>query len=203
LPNWSGRGWTAPILTSPSASGGPAAAADPSGGGRRLHERDLADGFGRVYLPHALERKYPHADREWGWQYVFPAATRRRDPRSRVLRRHPLQETVIQRAVKEAVRRARLTKPATPHTFRHAFATHRSEDGYDIRTVQELLGHARVGTTRGSTQVLNRGGRAVRSPADRLEGRVQPHTAVFGCGRCSRTREGSQVRLQEPLGLRC
>jgi integron integrase len=135
---------------------------------RRLHERDLAEGFGRVYLPHALERKYPHADREWGWQYVFPAATRSRDPRSGVVRRHHLHETVIQRAVKEAVRRVGLSKPATPHTFRHAFATHLLEDGYDIRTVQELLGHASVETTMVYTHVLNRGGRAVRSPADRL-----------------------------------
>jgi integron integrase len=135
---------------------------------RELHQRDLAEGFGRVYLPDALARKYPNADREWGWQYVFPAAARSRDPRSGVIRRHHLDESVIQRAVKEAVRRSGVNKPATPHTFRHAFATHLLEDGYDIRTVQELLGHASVETTMIYTHVLNRGGRAVRSPADRL-----------------------------------
>jgi integrase len=135
---------------------------------RELQQRDVAEGFGRVYLPDALARKYPHADRHGGWQYVFPAAARSRDPRSGVIRRHHRDESVIQRAVQEAVRRAGVNKPATPHTFRHAFATHLREDGYDIRTVQELLGHASVETTMVYTHVLNRGGRAVRSPADRL-----------------------------------
>jgi integron integrase len=135
---------------------------------RQLHQRDGVEGFGRVYLPDALARKYPNADRDWGWQYVFPASARSRDPRSGAIRRHHRDESVIQRAVKEAVRRAGLTKPATPPTFRHAFATHLLEDGYDIRTVQELLGHASVETTMVYTHVLNRGGRAVRSPADRL-----------------------------------
>jgi integron integrase len=135
---------------------------------RALHQQDLHDGFGRVHLPDALGRKYPSADREWGWQYVFPASGRSRDPRSGVIRRHHLDESAIQRAVKDAVRRAGLSKPATPHTFRHAFATHLLEDGYDIRTVQELLGHASVETTMIYTHGLNRGGRAVRSPADGL-----------------------------------
>ena len=133
---------------------------------RHLHQRDVAEGFGRVYLPDAQARKYPNGDRDS--QYVFPASARSRGPRSGVIRRHHLDESVIQRAVKEAVRRAGVTKPATPHTFRHAFATHLLENGYDIRTVQELLRHASVETTMVYTHVLNRGGRAVRSPADRL-----------------------------------
>ncbi len=136
-------------------------------GVRQLHERDLAEGFGRVALPEALARKYPNAEREWAWQYVFPAARRGVDPRDGQVRRHHLHETVIQRAVREAARRAGLTKPVTPHTFRHAFATHLLEDGHDIRTVQELLGHAQVETTMVYTHVLNRGGRGVRSPLDR------------------------------------
>jgi integron integrase len=134
---------------------------------RRLHERDCAAGFGRVSLPHALVRKYPNADQEWAWQYVFPAIRRGTDPRDGQVRRHHLHETVIQKAVREAARQAKLTKPVTPHTFRHAFATHLLEDGYDIRTVQELLGHASVETTMIYTHVLNRGGRGVRSPLDR------------------------------------
>jgi integron integrase len=133
---------------------------------KSLHERDLAEGFGRVYLPNALAKKYPNADREWGWQYVFPASARSVDPRSGVGRRHHVFETVLQKAVKEAVRKAGICKPASPHTFRHSFATHLLEAGYDIRTVQELLGHKNVSTTMIYTHVLNKGGKGVRSPLD-------------------------------------
>jgi site-specific recombinase XerC len=119
-----------------------------------------------VYLPHALARKYPAADREWAWQYVFPAAARSRDPRSGVVRRHHISDQAFQRAMKQAVRDSGLSKPATPHTLRHSFATHLLESGYDIRTVQELLGHSDVSTTMIYTHVLNRGGRAVVSPLD-------------------------------------
>lgn len=135
-------------------------------GVKALHERDLADGFGEVYLPYALARKYPHAGREWGWQYVFPAVRRSIDPRSGVERRHHLDEKGVQRAMKQAVRDAGIAKPATPHTLRHSFATHLLQDNYDIRTVQELLGHKNVQTTMRYTHVLNRGGRGVRSPLD-------------------------------------
>ncbi len=135
---------------------------------RAQHEADLKADLGRAPLPYALARKYPHADREWGWQYVFPAATHYVDRQTGVKHRHHLHETVIQKAVRSAALKAGLAKPASPHIFRHSFATHLLEDGYDIRTIQELLGHKDVTTTMIYTHVLNRGGRGVRSPADAL-----------------------------------
>ncbi len=133
----------------------------------RLHQRDLALGFGAVWLPDALARKYPNAAREWIWQYVFPASQRSVDPSDGTTRRHHLDESVLQRAVKRAGTSAGLTKRATCHILRHSFATHLLEAGYDIRTIQELLGHKDVSTTMIYTHVLNKGGRGVLSPLDR------------------------------------
>jgi integron integrase len=136
---------------------------------RALHERDLAEGYGAVFLPQALQRKYPRAAQEWAWQYVFPSERRSVDRRTGVEGRHHLSEAALQRAVKRAVRRSGIAKLASCHTLRHSFATHLLESGHDIRTVQELLGHRSVRTTMVYTHVLNRGGLGVRSPLDGWE----------------------------------
>ena len=133
---------------------------------KELHVLDIEAGLGRVYLPFALERKYPNANQEWGWQYVFPASKRAIDPRSGVERRHHLGEQGLQRSVKSSITKSNIFKNASCHTFRHSFATHLLESGYDIRTVQELLGHKDVRTTQIYTHVLERGGNAVKSPLD-------------------------------------
>jgi len=134
---------------------------------RAIHNHDLEEGYGEVALPHALARKYPDAGKEWRWQYVFPATHRSVDPYTGLIRRHHWFETNVSRAIREATRRLGITKRVSVHTLRHSFATHLLEDGYDIRTVQELLGHKDVKTTQIYTHVLNRGGRGVRSPLDR------------------------------------
>jgi integron integrase len=136
---------------------------------KTIHDQDIKNGSGAVYLPYALERKYPRAEREFGWQYVFPADRISEDPRSGKLRRHHIHETTLQKSVRSAARKAGIAKPVSPHTFRHSFATHLLEAGYDIRTVQELLGHQSVQTTMIYTHVINKGGLGVKSPLDMLE----------------------------------
>jgi len=138
---------------------------------RTLHRKDLAEGYGEVWLPHALARKYPRAGFERGWQFAFPSKKRSPDPETGVIRRHHVYPDTLHRAVKRAARAAGIIKPVSCHTLRHSFATHLLQSGSDIRTVQELLGHSDVSTTMVYTHVMNKGARGVRSPLDRLEQR--------------------------------
>ena len=133
---------------------------------KHLHQSDLDAGYGRVYLPYALARKYPNAKREWGWQYAFPSKTMSIDPRSGMKRRHHLHDSCFRKSVRAAAKLCAIVKPVSCHTLRHSFATNLLAAGYDIRTVQELLGHKDVSSTMIDTHVLNRGGRGVKSPLD-------------------------------------
>jgi len=133
-----------------------------------IHKKDLAQGLGNVYLPYALDRKYPNAEREWNWQYVFPGRSLSKDPRSGIIRRHHLDQSAINRAIKQAVRKTEITKNVSAHTFWHSFATHLLQRGTDIRTIQSLLGHADLQTTMIYTHVLQQGGAEVVSPLDDL-----------------------------------
>jgi integron integrase len=166
---------------------------------KSLHGRDLEAGYGEVSLPYALARKYPRAGYEWVWQYVFPANHRAADPEDGVMRRHHLYDSVPQRAIREAARAAGIAKRVSCHTLRHSFATHLVESGYDIRTVQELLGHSDVSTTMIYTHVLNKGGRGVVSPLDRLRARANETRSVESSEPASAAARAVERGVKSPL----